>query len=640
MQQLEEMQAAGTYQNGTLLKGSKPPVYIIVDGKRRLVVDPRKSLKDFGGVGQIREIPDEELARIPKGKRYGTVPDGTVIHLVENGDALIVAGGQAQEVTEPELLADGSSQPTVDINATQLEEIGLNRAALAGEADGQPVSRKVRISRYISSLPALRPEPPGPIVVSRSDRESSFQGVPYKLRDQVVKLTANLNEFTVVNPVADAMYPGALIQGQSLVGSRLAPIPLDRAPGTVTVTTDFVSSPAITNASLRVAKPTVQSITEARRQLISQMNPSSSTGSVIYDTQVARSLEQGMLRLGANYKNAAFEVDAKGRLDTSLETNTVMVNFRQEYYTLVFEPEGSPPNFFADNVRLRDVKKYATQDNPPCYISSVTYGRSLLILFTAQASTKEIEAAVKARLSLDVHSAGLELESQYKEVLETSQVKILSTGATGRTTIDLLGDPFGGLGTYLGTGADFSLNNPGAPIAYTARYLKDSQVASAALTTDYSETTSVWADDVTRSGFEVYDHRNLGGPKSTDIPVAGGDEVTITTNGQLWCGIAFAGKNGPEGWVGYKAGDGFPLKGEVPYSLIAGYDNQGWFVVGTGKTEVRAPKEAYAQTLTLALNDNDPYNGGTDPNNKFVVSVHVRRNRHEELKGVGSTVTK
>jgi hypothetical protein len=563
MQSIEEMLAASTYPIGTLLKGSKAAVYVIMGGKRRLIVDPQGSLMDFGGVGQIREIADEELARIPKGRRYGTVPDGTLIHLADNGDSLIVAGGQAQEVTEPELLADGSSQPTVDINATQLEDLGLNRS-LAVEADGQPVSRQVRIRRYISSLPALPPEPPGPVVLSGSDRQTSFQGIQYNLHDQVVKLTANLNEFTVISPVADAMYPGALIQGQSLVGSRLAPIPLDRAPGTVTVTTDFVSSPTISNASLRVAKPTVQSVTEARRQLISQMNPTTTAGAVSYQTEVARSLEQGMLRLGANYKNAAFEVDAKGRLDTSLETNTVMVNFRQEYYTLVFEPEGSPPNFFADNVRLGDVKKYATQDSPPCYISSVTYGRSLLILFTAKASTTQIEAAVKARLSLGIHSAGAELDSQYKEVLETSQVKVLSTGATGRTTIDLLGDPFGALGAYLGTGADFSLNNPGAPIAYTARYLKDSQVASAALTTDYSETTSVWADDVTRSGFEVYDHRDYGGPVSTGIPVAGGDEVTITASGQLWCGIAFAGKNGPEGWLGYKAGDGFPLIGEVP----------------------------------------------------------------------------
>jgi hypothetical protein len=75
------------------------------------------------------------------------------------------------------------------------------------------------------------------------------------------------------------------------------------------------------------------------------------------------------------------------------------------------------------------------------------------------------------------------------------------------------------------------------------------------------------------------------------------------------------------------------------FSLIAGYDGQGWFAVGRGTTSVRAPEDAYAQGLTLALNDNDPYNGGTDPNNKFVVDVRVRRNRHEELKGVGATVT-
>jgi hypothetical protein len=217
-------------------------------------------------------------------------------------------------------------------------------------------------------------------------------------------------------------------------------------------------------------------------------------------------------------------------------------------------------------------------------------------------------------------------------------VKVLSTGATGRATIDLLGDPFGGLAAYLGTGADFSLNNPGAPIAYTARYLKDSQVASAALTTDYSETTSVWADDVARSGFEVYDNRDRGGPVNTGIPVAGGDEVTISASGQLWAGVWATGANGPEGWSD-KAKGNFPLEGAAVFSLIAGYDNQGWFAVGRGTTKVREPKEAYAQGLTLALNDNNPYNGGTGPNDKFVVNVHVRRNRHEELKGVGSTVT-
>jgi hypothetical protein len=196
----------------------------------------------------------------------------------------------------------------------------------------------------------------------------------------------------------------------------------------------------------------------------------------------------------------------------------------------------------------------------------------------------------------------------------------------------VLQDPLAGLNDYIANGITFSLDHPGAPIAYRANYLGNQTVANVSQTIDYHEITSVWADDVHRD-FEVWDGRG-GGPITTGIPVAQGDTVTITATGEIWSGLIFIGRNGPEGWTpDHTPPSGAPLPHARAFSLLGGWDNRDWFYAGASWSG-QAPGPG-TRTLWLGENDNNPYNG--DSSYRWKVHVHVKRKPHPELHGVGST---
>ncbi len=190
-----------------------------------------------------------------------------------------------------------------------------------------------------------------------------------------------------------------------------------------------------------------------------------------------------------------------------------------------------------------------------------------------------------------------------------------------------------GLVNYIREGINFNLANPGAPIAFTARYLGNQQIAVASLITEYSEIASVNADDVERR-YEVWDDSTRGGPVDTGIPVANGDRVTITAQPgyTIWSGVWLTGRNGPEGWTGWTAAQDYPVPGEAPFSLVARWGNDEWFFVGTG---VEVQRQGETRNLWLGLNDNNPRNG----DGYFLVTVRVRRRSAAEmgLNGVGAS---
>ena len=114
--------------------------------------------------------------------------------------------------------------------------------------------------------------------------------------------------------------------------------------------------------------------------------------------------------------------------------------FKQAYYQVAFTPEGSPPTFFAPDVTLEEVKRYCGPDNPPCYVSSVSYGRCLIFFISSQKTSLEVQAALKAAWQAAV-SGNAQLDATYKQTLEVSEVRCLIVGGRSGSAGDAIGDP-------------------------------------------------------------------------------------------------------------------------------------------------------------------------------------------------------
>ncbi|MCA0456701.1 MAG: thiol-activated cytolysin family protein [Chloroflexi bacterium] len=491
------------------------------------------------------------------------------------------------------------------------------------------------IYKYLQSLPQLAYLPDKTTTLELSDDKAIYDGIEYTIKRQSVEVRKQLDEFNILSPIEDVIWPGCLIQGKSIEGGRLAPIYLERSAGELSITTDFDLDPNnARTASKTIADPSLASISDARRELLLQLNPKTSAGAVTYDFIEARTLEAGMLKLGINVKGANWNVDVSGQLNSSLKTNSVIIKFTQKYYTASFRPLGSPAKFFSDNVKLDDLKPLAYVGNPPCYVASVSYGRQLYIVITSTASSNEIKAAVTASWDAAI-SGKVSISGEYKKTLDSSTIRMVSVGPTGQSTMSLLTDPANRLVDYFSSGASFSTSNPGAPLLLTLRYINNYEIARVTLATTYIEPIGASApQDKGRSPYKVWDHGQNGGNVDTGIYVARGDSVTITATGQIWAGVWATGTNGPEGWRSWKAGASYPLPNEAPHQLIAGLNNSNWRPIGSGTTF----EANNAGNLWLGLNDDNPYNGNGDTN-YFRVNVTVSRRSKEQLglNGVGST---
>jgi hypothetical protein len=562
------------------------------------------------------------------------IRNGDVIKTRRRQEAWLIQRGKRRLIPDAETLSSRLSGREMKIvSAARLESYPIGRPLPPvvpfepiEPAEPTPPSEQSAIRDYLATLPAVPREPASTRILRTAETTKNLQGVPYKLQEQVVRAVTEISEFAYLTPISDVLWPGALVQGKSLVGGDIAPIDLARAPGTITVTTDFAGG-TDANVSRQVAKPELPTIQQARTDLLRELNPRASAGAITNYSTVARSLSHGVVKLGLTVNFGALHLDANAKFDESVETNTVMMRFNQAYYAVAFTPSGSPPTFFDESVRLDDVRRLTGLDNPPCYVSSVTYGRTLLVLMTARASRKEIEAALKAKYSSTVEG---HIDYSHDELLSQSTIRVLSAGGTGDSLLPVLRDPVKGFEEYVKQGINFSLNSPGAPIAFTARYLSNREIAKASLATEYTETARIWTDPVD-ADFQVWAGERGQRRVPTFINVAPGDTVTITASGSIWSGVWLTGENGAAGWSSHQAGASFPKPGQPPFSLIAGYgDDWGnWYVAGDFHQEVH---EGPPAMLALAINTDNERGGA----HHFNVHVRVDR-RGQDLPGVGST---
>jgi hypothetical protein len=96
------------------------------------------------------------------------------------------------------------------------------------------------------------------------------------------------------------------------------------------------------------------------------------------------------------------------------------------------------------------------------------------------------------------------------------------------------------------------------------------------------------------------------GIADTGLNAAAGDQINVdATSDQIWAGVLFTFKNGPQGW-NQAAPDGYPRPGARKYSLLAKVAGKTYYV-GNGKTFTTTK----AGRVYLQIND-DVANNGSD----------------------------
>ena len=434
---------------------------------------------------------------------------------------------------------------TYDIRYSSRQEYGCADARQAYEADGAQQAIKIGTLTVVAapvapplvSEPPVTPEPQNrdPIndyIWSLSydpDRMLSVQpngsthAQPVNTRQagssaviictkQDHVLRENLTELAIMRPTNGVIYPGAVILANQRMAEGLpVPVTLPRAPMVLSIDLPGLAE------SARITSPANDTVQAAVNQLLAQWNrmPASqgyiNTSRSFYDLTTGYALQQVALDLGLNAEWASGTSFASQlRVNNSTEKSTVVLYYKQVFYTVTMNTPETPADFFDPHVTRDELARVVNSANPPAYVRSVDYGRILMVKMETTAHETKVNLELALKRAMGLASAEGSLGASYEEIIRNANFTVVKIGG-GASQSDTFTN-VASMNRYIENGAVYSPGNPGAPIAYTVAFLQDNRVAKMGFTTDYTETNCVqhpngyvrlWHDAAYIAQFEV-----------------------------------------------------------------------------------------------------------------------------------------
>ncbi len=303
-------------------------------------------------------------------------------------------------------------------------------------------------------------------------------------------LSRNFDEIAILQPTRGAIYPGALIFADNeLVNGSPRPLNgLPRAP--LNLRLDL---PGLQNeGKFTIDDPTENNVNTAVNEALASWNNSSNfrNGYVNqslsnHNSTVAYSSEQFPLSLGFNANWAQGAVSAQFKYISDGEKNVVSVALKQVFYTVKFDAPDTPEGFFDSSVTAETVQAVFSSTDVPAYISSVNYGRIIMLRMETDKSIRAIDAESALQYAAGLISVNGETKTKYDNILSNSTITVVTMGANAEVETENV-SASNLMPIIKGKNAVYSKSNQGLPISYTVKFLKDNAIARVGTTTDYS----------------------------------------------------------------------------------------------------------------------------------------------------------
>ena len=325
----------------------------------------------------------------------------------------------------------------------------------------------------------------GTIELPAPELEEGVASAPVEQGDYVCTSTNMLETKQFDKIVAFAnnsgtLYPGAIIGGETLSDGTLTPKVFDRAPLTFSASLEGVLDGDV---SATMDEPSLSAFREAMAEILDAEVIGNTPANIAYDMTEVHSSEQLSLALGLDVSWMTGNVAASMEFNQQERNSRYLVNFTQAYYTVDVDPPARPSDYLDPSVTLENVEG-TLRDEPPAYVSSVTYGRIVYFAVTSNFSSEELKAALDFGFSTGAVDVDGSVSLTHSEVLSESQITAFILGGDGNVAVQAI-QGAEGIADFLQSGGTYSAESPGAPIAYKMAYLADNSPAGFALTTDY-----------------------------------------------------------------------------------------------------------------------------------------------------------
>ena len=365
-------------------------------------------------------------------------------------------------------------------------------------------------------------------------------GITVNCSTDSYNIRSNFENVAIFDPGLGVIYPGALVKGNSgMLDGVPEPLQVPRAPTKLRVLLPGIGS----GGNVTVDDPSFTNVDASIDEVLEYWNSEIATqgyeidSDAYFESTTAYSSQQFSLDLGVSAewsKGSSFE--GQFQYGTSTTSNTAAVLYRQVFYDVIMESPASPASVLADDVSLADIKSIINAGTPPAYVSSVSYGRIIMIRLEAEEIITTVNLAAALEYAAVSKKGEVDVNSDYEEVLEKSTISVVTIGGNAEVASQVitgtsLEEGPGSLNDVIGgENALYSRDNPGAPIAYTIKYLKDDKIAKMGYSTDYTATTCS-AEDYFHDKIKVindFDVKNI----RVKINYDGGSDLPADTEWQ------------------------------------------------------------------------------------------------------------
>ncbi|MGZ2370979.1 thiol-activated cytolysin family protein [Ancylomarina sp. YFZ004] len=328
----------------------------------------------------------------------------------------------------------------------------------------------VDLNLYFNNLPNISEEMPDETAETVVEGPIQEEDSDYNYSITKYHAAEGFDEQIVLNPTTDVIYPGALVQGESILDGTYTLIPAKRKP--IKISTSLIGSESV---SIEIQDPKLSSVRESINKLMNQEYecPPANMGFEIYDAYSEQQLD---LSLHVSYKGKALKISGGFDYNSRKKNTRLVAKFIQSYYTIDMDQPLKPSDLFEEQIDKALIGTFA-----PMYISTITYGR--LAFFTVESSLSK--DSVKAYLNASYRKVSGGASIEFNRLLATSNIRVYILGGSGEDASKAI-DGYEAFKNYIKQGGNYSKESPGAIISYTLRNIKDNSIAKIVYAADYS----------------------------------------------------------------------------------------------------------------------------------------------------------
>lgn len=284
-------------------------------------------------------------------------------------------------------------------------------------------------------------------------------------RTEKIKWKPGSDETILLDPQSDVIYLGSVIDASSLQNGKFTPIVGKRKPIKISI-----SIPNLDSTKKEVSNPSLSSVREAIKSILTSHSQGSQPAQLSVDCYEVFSKEHLNLLFKSKYSAGFGKVEAGFNFDNQQVKSRYILDLAQVYYSLDIDAPGANGFFEKKPENIGNVS--------PAFISSMKYGRKVLMTIETSSNIQGKEFDLKSEFNLFAGSGELSANSISKKLIEDKSIKLLVIGGNPNNPYDIFKAVADKDSLYhiLKRDAVWSIQNLGVPLSYTVKHCYDASV--------------------------------------------------------------------------------------------------------------------------------------------------------------------